>query len=688
MKKIAKYDKDICKLLAFQGIFEILSEIMKNEDNVIVKDCADLLKILMNDFNKNYIRELPCVFNTISELITGEYKENIVDLLITACTTENNAVHLQNQQYFSKLIEKVMMISYPSTGNQCILALKLLNLLIKGNHLAIDALFYADSVDILDNILSYCSLGDNHEENIEILWILIDTSHKISENFISRVTCAPGYIEIPNTIPVFNHILNKIISEKSCKIITLCRTLEFLLHSNESSKQLAVHLPIDMNSGTLLQKISTIWIESISQNSEFIQDISRLLIIWLYESIDTSKKLASYIYNYLPQIISYLEKKIEIGQCYTSIAIGLICLYSKNKEIDHIIIKSIGYSEICTRLEYLYSVQEFNKMLASQTANLIHDKFSFPLIKVYKNAVQAIKMHFLKGITESVPEDQRELAKLVEAQEAVISMHYLKKNNQVDQENSHLLLKIKELEDNIEGKTLEIDELKNKLSLLKYEKSKESRGIVENMISMHQKLDWLEFENSSLNRENKNLHIKIERLLEEIKTYSAKKHEVHADIKLLEAKENLKIQMNEVQYLKLMLTKTETEYVEALNIIGKQELQLSTINIEVPEFNSINENEPLNAFNRNLSIDFPCSIGINSERKMKNAESTQTLMAESEKINISHEITQTLKSYLNIELSEPISYLPKKTMNWFQDSKEALTFFDNLPQKSALNSFF
>ena len=169
MKKIAKYDKDICKLLAFQGIFEILSEIMKNEDNVIVKDCADLLKILMNDFNKNYIRELPCVFNTISELITGEYKENIVDLLITACTTENNAVHLQNQQYFSKLIEKVMMISYPSTGNQCILALKLLNLLIKGNHLAIDALFYADSVDILDNILSYCSLGDNHEENIEIL---------------------------------------------------------------------------------------------------------------------------------------------------------------------------------------------------------------------------------------------------------------------------------------------------------------------------------------------------------------------------------------------------------------------------------------------------------------------------------------------------------------------------------------
>ena len=305
----------------------------------------------------------------------------------------------------------------------------------------------------------------------------------------------------------------------------------------------------------------------MSLNNDYVFVISRLLIVWLYESSDSANKFVAFIYNYIPQILAYIEK-IDTSQCLVTIVIGIICLYCKVKDIDNILLNSIGYSDICIRLEYLSTLSEFNKALSN--SDFFFENFTYSLVGLYKPAVQAVKMHFLKEITESAPDDKRDIAKILEAQEAVISMHYLHKGNYNENQNSELLQKINELETELEDKKTEIEELKISLAKAKHEQNKENRGVVQNMIALHEKIDVVEFENLSLRRENKNLQAKIERLTEEIKTYTIKKHEIHTDLKLVETKENLKIQINEVNYLKNLLAAKEKEYAEALEIIGKQ----------------------------------------------------------------------------------------------------------------------
>lgn len=169
MKKIATNNSEISKLLAFQGIFEILTEIMTTEDSVIVKDCTELMKILMTDFNKNYIRELPCVYKTVSELLKSDYKETILEFILTVCTTDTNNPHTLNQQYFSRLVPQIITISYPNSGQQTLTGLKILRIFLKFSSQSIHSLLEAENVDTLDNILSYCALGANHQLNIEIL---------------------------------------------------------------------------------------------------------------------------------------------------------------------------------------------------------------------------------------------------------------------------------------------------------------------------------------------------------------------------------------------------------------------------------------------------------------------------------------------------------------------------------------
>ena len=741
MKKIANNNSDICKLLAFQGIFEILCEIMRDEENIIVKDCTELMKTLLTDFNKNYIRELPCVLKTCSELLLGQYKENILEFLLCACTTDKSIPHPQNQLHFSRLVPKLLLISYPALENQSIPGLQLLQILLKSNSSSAQHLLNADQTDILDHILTHCVLSAHHPENINTLWTLLSTSKQLPENLISKVTCTPGYIAPPNSLPLFNQVVNQTLSENSANIPSLCRTLELLIFANESSKQLAVHLPIDMVSGTVLSKVFSLLVESISQNSRYIANLASLLVVWLHESPDTAVKLVGSIYNYLPQVISYLEKKTEIGQCFTSLVIGLICLYTNHKEIDKIVLKSVGYSEICAKLEFLYTVQEFNRIIGSDVKGLVHEKFSYPMVKVYKSAVQAVKMHFLKEITESVPEDQRELAKLVEAQEAVISMHYLKKGSQSDQDTSQLLQRINDLENHINEKTMEIESLKSNLAAAKYEKNKDARGVLQSMIAMHEKLDLLEFENSSLKRQNFNLVCKIERLDEEIKTYSTRRHEYHIDLKLIETKENLKVKTNEAEFFKEQLTKKEKEYAEALEIIGKQESMLQNIPVYISEPEISEEmNSKLYQSEYN-SIEPEFSKNISEENKLKNyrketadksiitepeffkniseenelkkykketadesiitepmiIQKSSSIIARCESIDVACAIkrrasaeTQTYDSPISPQSPKEPRHEPESSMNWFtepKDHSDAISFFDNASIKSTSNLF-
>lgn len=700
MRKIAVSNIDICKLLAFQGIFEVLCEIMRSEDGVVIEDCAELMKTLLTDFNKNYIRELPCVIQVSSELISSPYKDHIINFIFAACTTENDTVHIQNQSYFSKIIPQLFINAYPNSEQQHLLSLKLLKLLLRSNSQGISFLLQADQNDLLDNIVTHCVLSKSFEENIEILFTLLVGTRQLSENFISKVTCAPGYVTIPHVLPIFNHVVNQIILEKSEKIKNLCRIFEILLFANESSKQLAVHLPIDMVSGTLLNKIFNVLMECIGENSKNTEAVSSLLVVWLFESPETVMKLVPSVYNSLLQVINYLENKQGVGQCFVSLVIGLICLYAKLKDIDKLLIKKIGYSELCLKLELLYTIPEFNRILTSQSKVLTHEKCSYPLIKIYKNAVQAVKMHFLKEITESAPEDQKDLAKLIEAQEAVISMHYLKKNNQNDHETSQLLKKIADLEGTVQEKLIEIENLKKNTFLLEYEQHKEARSTVQTLILISGKLDLVEFENLSLQRENKNLNAKVERLHEEIKTYSVKKHEVHTELQLVEVKEKLKIQGNEVEYLKKIIEKKENELIEALEVIGKQEVQLQAISVDLIEIPNeelklqeipVDLKEIFNEKKSEICKKETANKSCGTEKQLE--VKTELEICKCEMVNVWEKDQKDFwtKETQTTEEAKIVFEEPLQTENWFtevKDNSDAISFFDNISYKPSTTSFF
>lgn len=588
MKKIAQNDDDICKLLAFQGIFEILSEIMSEEDTVIVRDCCELMKTLLTDFNKNYIREIPSITRTVFFLLDSPNKIPILEFLFLACTNRSSSIHLANQKHFSILIPKIFETSYPSSGDQSLPALKLLKVLLQGNSGEIEAFAHADYSDTLDCMLTYCALGANYRENAEILGIFISGCKQIAENFISRVTCMPNYIEVPGSLGVFNNTLLQIFNTKHELLPSLCRTLEQIIFSNNSAKQLAVHLPIDLHSGTLLTKVFSLLIESMFSLTSNIKHLSSLLIVWLHESAESASKLLNSAFNSLPTILKFLENP-GFDQSLIALVLGLLCLHNKSSDLDGIIMKTIGYAEFRSKLEYTTQTSEFKKSLNSQNIGNLDDYYSQQLVKVYQPAVQAVIMHFVKGIAESAPEDQKQLAKLFEVHEAYSSMQYLRNKAEKGDLDEDSCRRIRDFEMQVEEKNAIIEDMKVEMARSKHKQRQEIRSNVIAVIGIQEKFENMDFENLSLKRENANLHAKVERLLEEIKTMSTKKHEVHSDLKLIEAKENLRVVMTENTHLKALLQRKDSEINDALELIGKLESQNTRIAFEIPEIEILAE---------------------------------------------------------------------------------------------------
>lgn len=43
LKLLVGFDDELCKMLGFQGIFETLIDICIEEDDIVIKDCLDLM---------------------------------------------------------------------------------------------------------------------------------------------------------------------------------------------------------------------------------------------------------------------------------------------------------------------------------------------------------------------------------------------------------------------------------------------------------------------------------------------------------------------------------------------------------------------------------------------------------------------------------------------------------------------
>lgn len=566
ISKIGKDNEDICKLLAFQGIFEILCDIVIEEDDVVAEDCWKLMKTLMGRFNRDYIREIPKVFNTIADCITRNQQDAIIDFLIAACSLSGEEPYKQNQKYFSGLLRSVVACCYPQSFGQNLNALKLLVILLKGKGPGVECLISAENSDLLDLIMSYSCLQENFEINFRVLGYFIDSFPAISENFICRVTCAPGYAPIEGQQPIFNYLLNKSLDDPSENIQFLCRVLEVILFNNEQAKQLAIHLPVNLNSHSLLSRILQLWSSSLVSKPSYLPHLTRLLIIWVHDSLETCQKSSDFIFNLIPTIFKSFSQT-SLNESLTVLFLGVICYQTKASEIRNLILSQVEYQDFKNKIEFLAQLPEFKKCSFSSESTFYSGFFSMPLVKVYSSAVQGVIRYFVKGLTESAPKEQKDLAKLFEVHEAFSSMQYLRQGSVRD--SNQLEQEIKQLKEILESKEEEIQNLALEVKRVNLTKNQEIRRNINVLVTLQEQADLSEFENQSLRRENSVLKAKIERLSEELQVFAGKRLEKQSELKLIEIKESLIVNINENKALKKLLEKKNEEYEEALEIIGK-----------------------------------------------------------------------------------------------------------------------
>lgn len=566
ISKIGKDNEDICKLLAFQGIFEILCDIVVEEDNVVAEDCWKLMNTLMGHFNRDYIREIPKVFNTIADCITRNQQDAIIDFLIAACSLNGEEPYKPNQKYFSGLLRSIVYCCYPLSVGQNLKALKLIEILLKNKGPGVECLTSAENSDLLDLVMSYSCMQENFDMNFRVLGLFIDCFPAISENFICRVTCVPGYTPVEGQQLIFNYLLNKSFDDPSENIQFMCRVLELILFNKEQAKQLAIHLPVNLNSHSLLSRILQLWSSSLISKPNYLPHLTRLLIVWVHDSLETCQKSSDFIFNLIPTIFKSFSQT-SVNESLTVLFLGIICYQTKASEIRSLILSQVEYQEFKNKIEYLAQLSEFKKCSLSSDSSFYCGFFSMPLVKVYSSAVQGVIRYFVKGLTESAPKEQKDLAKLFEVHEAFSSMHYLRQGSVRD--SNQLEQEIKQLKENLDIKEEEIQNLSLEVKRVNLAKNQEIRRNIHVLVTLQEQMDLSEFENQSLRRENSILKAKIERLSEELQVFAGKRLEKQSELKLIEIKESLILNANENKALKKMLDKKNEEYEEALEIIGR-----------------------------------------------------------------------------------------------------------------------
>ena len=562
--KISTGNEDICKLLAFQGIFELLCEIVREEDDVIAKDSWALMGSLMSKFNRDYIREIPVLFSTLSQSLQGKSQDQVVGFILKACAAEQDEFYSPNLKFFSRLLIKLTVIAYPANGTQNPATTKLLKLLVKHNPAEVQALTSAESSDLIDLVLTY-SVTSANNENIEVLVSLIEACPHLSENFVSRVTCVPGFVAVPGQAPIFNYLLGQVF-DGGLHLAQVCRVLEIVLFSNEQAKQLAIHLPVDLDSNTLLTKVLGLWNSAMQKNGLDKVCLARLLLVWMHDSIETCHKSNDVVFNMIPTILKSMSAN-GIFESLAALLLGVISYQSKSVEIRKLVLSQVEYQDFKNKIEHLAQLPDFKKAASASSGSAVFGSITYPLVKIYTASVQPVIRYFVKGLTESAPKDQKDLAKLFEVHEAFTSMQYLRQGP--PGESAQQDLQIKALKQDLESKTSEAENLKLEVRKVALDKDREIRRIVHSFLTVQEKLDLAGFELESYKRENSSLRVKNERLVEELQVLSGKKLEKLGELKIIEVKEQWKLQINENRGLKEMLQRKSEEYEEALEVIAR-----------------------------------------------------------------------------------------------------------------------
>ncbi|CAG9317707.1 unnamed protein product [Blepharisma stoltei] len=668
LRNISINNDELCKDLGFQGLFENLLEIIRLEEGKIIEDCLELMKTLLSEYNKNFIREISVLIERLRSLLVPGKKmsDKTLDFIIYACKDKSGKPISSNQMFFSELLPDIAILAFPQNPKetQNLLAIELMSILLQGNLSLIKSIInpsHIELFELLESIPIYCLIGNCWKESFSLLWNLTKLNQDIQSAILSKITCMPGYVKTENKIPSFNYILNEWL-EDSILPERLTKLLELLLINNEISKELGANLPIDLNSGTLLLKVFNLLLENILTTSSVkVLHYARLLLVWMNKSPSSCNKIRSDLDKNIELVLDYIQKEDGIAQCLCLCLLGIIGINNDDGMIiPKLALRKIGYTDACSIIDKLFKQKDFTKNEQKSDLWLEDSIYSFCLLKEYRPVSQAVKKVFLKEITDSAPESESDLAKLVQAQDILISnLQNMRKGGQ-SEELENLSTQIKqlneknsELKSELTNERILNEELKSKCLSLNLEKKREVRGIFEAMVNLQEKYEISEYEKESLIRENKKLFAVNERLRGENKVYTAKRPEIVSSIQMLEIKEQNKSLEAEIEYLKNQLRNREIENKDLLELVGKQNSQIEGIKIHLPELSE--DQAKLDQEPKSTQTDFEKDLSSQSsqteslikfDNRDSNDQDTQTVDGNDRLIAI----TQTEKQKMVSEL--------------------------------------
>lgn len=114
MKVVTSKDQDMCKLFAFQGLFEILLDIGQDEEDYIVsKDCIHLMNNLLSEFNKNFMREVPGLVVKLRPYLNTWAAKETIEFISNSLRDKKGELIGLNQLFFTPLLEDIIKYAFP-----------------------------------------------------------------------------------------------------------------------------------------------------------------------------------------------------------------------------------------------------------------------------------------------------------------------------------------------------------------------------------------------------------------------------------------------------------------------------------------------------------------------------------------------------------------------------------------------
>lgn len=427
MKIITSKDEEMCKLFAFQGLFEILLDIGQDEEDYIVsRDCINLMKNLLSQFNKNFIREVPGLIVKLRPYLNNWAPKESIEFVFQSLKDKHGEVISLNQLFFTPLLEDIIKYAFPcnNTYKQNKTSLALVQILLFKNSKAQNKLLHLQikgKYEFLDALLVYCIQGKYKDQSISLLYHLVSESKDIQSSILSKITARPGVVITADSFPTFNHLLNQSL-ENSLSIDRLSKVLELLIYGNDMSKELALNLPLDIRSVSLLDKMSSALMIAIEENNiGRVVNLARVFIVWLLKSKPSSDAFLSLNYSYITTLCEYITGKLDESKSMVAALIGVIAIYATDGKDTIAVVKSkLKYAEFCEVLEFIAKKYDTHKKELKDEMWIDHEVLSIGFLKEYGRLVKDVKKFMLEAITDKQNHGESELAVLVKKQDRLI----------------------------------------------------------------------------------------------------------------------------------------------------------------------------------------------------------------------------------------------------------------------------